>query len=556
MPKSRFRAAVVQTLAALGDIDRNIELLRHFTTEAVRQGADLVVFPECMNTGYLFDSEQHCRELAESLDGPFVSAMATLSREHRIHLASGITELDPNSGKLYNSGVLLDDNGEIAIHYQKQFLATHDQNWFEVGTKGCPVADTALGRLGLLICFDARIPEIARCLALQGAEAIVDMANFFTLDQADMWGPARAYENGVWLIAATKSGIERSIYYPGGSTIVAPNGHVIQRIPDDTHGVATADIDLEQSSQKRWYTNGHKTEDRRPETYQILVKPFEETPVAGLLQEAIVPERATAKIATIQSHATSDPNSWDATLAMVDHAAKLGIQLHVLPEHCTFPTWLPDAEMAASQADRADTYIEQISEIAKHYGCAIVLPLVQRVAGELMSTAILLGPDGAAIGQYEQVHINPEARAWAKAGDDWPVFETPFGRIGMTIGYDGLFPESARILALKGAEIVVWCSAWRDRFERELLTVTKAEDNRIFMACANRTDCPFPGGSLVIPPDGFPHWDVNVSAPPTTTFGAVHPMYANLALARQKRLIPKVDVLRNRLIDSYQPLIH
>ncbi len=46
---------------------------------------------------------------------------------------------------------------------------------------------------------------------------IVDMANFFSMDQADMWGPARSYENGVWLVAATKAGYERSIYYPGGS---------------------------------------------------------------------------------------------------------------------------------------------------------------------------------------------------------------------------------------------------------------------------------------------------------------------------------------------------
>ncbi|MEM7716031.1 MAG: carbon-nitrogen hydrolase family protein, partial [Cyanobacteria bacterium P01_A01_bin.68] len=139
--------------------------------------------------------------------------------------------------------------------------------------------------------------------------------------------------------------------------------------------------------------------------------------------------------------------------------------------------------------------------------------------------------------------------------DELRVFETSFGRIGILLGYDGLFPEAARVLALKGVEIVVWCCAWRDRLERELLTVSKAEDNRVFVACANRTDCPYPGGSFVVPPNGLPHWDVNVCEPRNMAFGAVMPMYANLALARQKRLIPKVDVIRNRLVDTYQPLM-
>ncbi|HVI61453.1 MAG TPA: carbon-nitrogen hydrolase family protein, partial [Bradyrhizobium sp.] len=223
MKKKRFRAAAAQTLARLGDVQYNIEISTQLVNEAVRQGAELVVLPECMNTGYLFDSADHCRALAETVpDGAFVSAMSSLARKHDIFIASGITEWDAARGRLFNSGIMLDRKGEVAVHYHKQFLATHDQNWFSFGERGCPVVDTDLGRIGLMICFDGRIPEIARSLALQGAEIIVDMANFFAMDQADMWGPARSYENGVWLVAATKAGYERSIYYPGGSMIVDP----------------------------------------------------------------------------------------------------------------------------------------------------------------------------------------------------------------------------------------------------------------------------------------------------------------------------------------------
>jgi PAS domain S-box-containing protein len=91
--------------------------------------------------------------------------------------------------------------------------------------------------------------------------------------------------------------------------------------------------------------------------------------------------------------------------------------------------------------------------------------------------------------------------------------------------------------------------------DRSLLTVTKAEDNRIYLVCANRTDSPFAGGSFVVPPGGFPHGNVDQMAPPVTRFGAVMPTYAQLALTRQKLMIPKVDLLRNRVVESYGPLI-
>src|SRR5882672_9097461 len=82
MKTKSFRAAVVQTLAVLGDLDENIRRMREYTAEAVRQGAKLVVFPECMNTGYLFDSVAHCRALAEPVTGRYAEAMSVLARKH------------------------------------------------------------------------------------------------------------------------------------------------------------------------------------------------------------------------------------------------------------------------------------------------------------------------------------------------------------------------------------------------------------------------------------------------------------------------------------------
>jgi predicted amidohydrolase len=548
MAKPQFRAAVVQTLAALGDLQHNINLLETNTLEAVRQGAELIVFPECMNTGYLFDSPEHCLALAEPLDGEFVTAMAQLCRRYGIYIASGFTEKSETDSKIYNSAILLDRSGTLILHYQKQFLATHDQNWFECGTKGCPVVDTDLGRIGAMICFDGRIPEIVRCLKLNGADIILDMANFFTMDQADLWVPARALENQVWIVAATKAGVERSIYYPGGSMIVSPTGHVVTKIPYDTHAVAAADIVISSKAEKGLMN------DRRPDTYQVLTKDFAHTPLAPLLANPLVPEQSTIKIAAVQAHRTSEVESLDAAFEMMTHAAKLGVQLLAPPLYFGLSTWLPTPAEAEAAANQSASQIEKAQDIAKQYGCLIVLPVIEQVSGFLSSSAVLIGLDGTIIGRYQQVHLDSITKAWAKPGDELSVFETPLGRVGIILGYDGLFPESTRVLALNGADLIVWCSAWSDAFERNLLTVPKAEDNRIYLICANRTDCPYPGGSFVIPPYGFPNWNLSTSTPPITRHGAVMPMFANLAISRQKQMIPKVNMVRNRLVQTYEPL--
>ena len=555
MKNRHFRAAAVQTLATLGDIDHNIELATGFVEDAVRQGAELIVFPECMNTGYLFDSFEHCCELAEDVsDGAFVSALSELSKKHGIYIASGITEWDSERQKVFNTGVMFDRQGHLACHYHKQFLATHDQNWFSFGERGNPVVETDLGKIGLLICFDGRIPEIFRSMALQGAEVIVDMANFFSMDQADMWGPARSYENGLWLVAATKAGFERSIYYPGGSMIVDPKGRVLSKVPYDTHGIAIANIDPDMALNKSIYTGNDKIADRRSETYGIMSEPYFNTPVAKIADVPIVPSQSISKIAAVQMHVTNE-STVDDVFDMIDHAAKLGIKVITLPEYAFSTHWLPNADEAAQLSNAAPDYILRAAVIAKKYSCLIAIPTLEKTNRGIFITTYLIGPDGKNIGKYRKTHLTVEERIWAVAGDEYPVFDTPFGRIGVMSGYDAVFPETSRCLGIAAADIILWPASLREPFERELIAVPRAEDNRVAVVLANRVDCPYPGGSLVIPPTGFPLWDINKAAPRMLKLGAVMPKHIDLAVCRQKQMIPKVDMFANRLVETYDPII-
>jgi predicted amidohydrolase len=241
--------------------------------------------------------------------------------------------------------------------------------------------------------------------------------------------------------------------------------------------------------------------------------------------------------------------------AMVDHTAKLGAKVLVLPEYALIGSWAPTPAEAARAADSAGAQIAVASSIARRYDCVVALPTVTRDADELYPTTILLGADGAEIGRYRKTHLTAEEREWASAGDSYPVFDTPFGRIGIMAGYDALFPETSRCLAASAADIILWPAAMREPFERELIAVPRAADNRVALVIANRLDSPYPGGSMVVPPTGFPLWDVNQVVPRSFAMGAVMPMYIDLAVCRQKQMIPKVDMFANRLTKTYSALV-
>jgi predicted amidohydrolase len=305
---------------------------------------------------------------------------------------------------------------------------------------------------------------------------------------------------------------------------------------------------------KTIYAANDKFADRRPTTYGILVENYQDTPVARTAHEPIVPARAVSKVAAVQIHVADNVRS-DDVFAMLDHAAKLGATVLTLPEYALIGTWAPLPADAARAADLATTHVAAVSEIAKRYGCVIALPTVVREAGNLFPVTVLLGPDGAEIGRYRKTHLTAEEREWAHAGDAYPVFETPYGRIGIMSGYDAVFPETSRCLAAGAADIVLWPAAMREPFERELIAVPRAADNRVALVIANRVDSPYPGGSMVVPPTGFPLWDINQVVPRSLTMGAVMPMFIDLAVCRQKQMIPKVDMFANRLTRTYAALV-
>ncbi|WP_236000469.1 carbon-nitrogen hydrolase family protein [Bradyrhizobium uaiense] len=320
--------------------------------------------------------------------------------------------------------------------------------------------------------------------------------------------------------------------------------------------MAIGDIDPALADNKATSLGADKFADRRPDTYKVLTAAYTDTKVAEISNRPIVPGKMTFNMAAIQSHVSeSQLTTLDCVMEQVGHAARFGVQLMVLPEYFASPNWRIDPTEATRLASINAKLLKTFGELCKSEECAVLMPNVQEEDGKLFSTSFLIGPDGNVLMSYRKVHLFADERAWATAGSDYPVIETPYGRIGIMMGYDGMFPESARCLGTNGAEVILWPSRLQDRKERTLLAVPRAVDNRCAVILANRVDAPFGGGSMVALPAQFPVWDVDVAVPCYPDMHKVVVEVIEIANARQKHMMANVHMFANRQPATYGALV-
>jgi predicted amidohydrolase len=213
-------------------------------------GADIVVLPECAYPGYvLLDLDPYKRHSIPT-PGDALRQIGDAARRARINAAVGIANVGPD-GRLRNEAVLVDRSGAIAGRYAKAHLWNFDRRWFAAGRE-YPVFDTDIGRIGMMICADGRVPEIARTLTHRGAWLILDPTAWVGVGpsydampnpQVDFSLRVRAAENGVWIAAADKCGSETgAVHYVGRSMVVAPNGDIVASAPADATALIVAEF--------------------------------------------------------------------------------------------------------------------------------------------------------------------------------------------------------------------------------------------------------------------------------------------------------------------------
>lgn len=208
--------------------------------------ADIIVLPEVFTTGFCYD---RIGELAESDPHPTIERLRQVSKENEIIIIGSIIVSGPGS-KFYNLGFVL-DNGEVAGTYRKIHPFGAEKEYFLKGDS-IKLISTSKGKIGLMICYDVRFPEMARKLALDGADMLITVAQFPSRRQ-DHWDiliRARAIENQIPHLACNRVGSDPYNNFVGGSAVIDAWGKVLANA-GDKEGIITAKIDLEETKRVR-----------------------------------------------------------------------------------------------------------------------------------------------------------------------------------------------------------------------------------------------------------------------------------------------------------------
>lgn len=191
----------------------------------------IICLPELCTTG--FDLKNY-KDLAEKIpEGSTTVLFRKLARKHKIYLIASYME--ESMGSYYNCAVLINDQGQLLTRYRKvhlfplkpmeesEFFMSGDNNSIE------SIIEIDDFKIGVLICFDLRFPEISRRLALEGANCIIYLAEFPN-PRDDIWTTllrARAMENQIFVVGVNRVGKDANISYFGKSIVIGPNGETI-----------------------------------------------------------------------------------------------------------------------------------------------------------------------------------------------------------------------------------------------------------------------------------------------------------------------------------------
>ncbi|MFH2093374.1 MAG: carbon-nitrogen family hydrolase [Pseudomonadota bacterium] len=237
----QFKAGVIQFDVRKGQIQANMDTLFNYLERLAVVGVSLAVLPEMFSCS--FDNENLSRHAKET--EAIIEQLSEFAKEKHMAL-TGSLPVDKGK-KIYNTMIFIDMDGTVKKNYQKLhlFRLTGEHHYYAAGDH-IGIVDTGFGRVGLMICYDLRFPELARSLFLQGAQMILVSAQW-PRPRENHWQvliKARAIENQLFVIGSNRTGTDDSLVFPGMSMIVDPLGNMVANA-GEKQGVDVAQINLD-----------------------------------------------------------------------------------------------------------------------------------------------------------------------------------------------------------------------------------------------------------------------------------------------------------------------
>ena len=476
-PDNTIRVAVVQ-FAAGDDLEANLATCLEWLDKASDCKPDLVVLPEFINHLSWYDDKQHCFDVSVTLGGPFLGAIAAKAKELGIHVVVNCT-VQREGGTATGSSLLYGPDGSLLADNTKQIYIGHENDFLEKATEEGPVVETALGRVGLYACMDGVINETPRCLALNGAQLMLNSLNSFASDEASLHIPVRAAENKVYVVAANKVGplvpealvdaISAGTGIPvkflsgaGESQIVAPDGTVLAMASLDQAEYVYADIDVSLADDKRRPDGTDIMASRRPELYGAISEDSEAQPLPEMNG---VPEVAASVVSA---------GSIDEACERLAESVAAGSELVCLP-----PLVVNVTDPVAAAA-RSEEIIARISEVC---GAAhVATDLVQAGGDGYQYGAAIISARGVELFQ-PQVHRS-QRYAFSAPADSFQSIELACGRVAVVPSDDSIYPETFRLLAMAGVEVALVPLSPLEDWELQTGLLERSAENRINLLVA------------------------------------------------------------------------
>ncbi|HBZ55076.1 MAG TPA: carbon-nitrogen family hydrolase [Syntrophobacteraceae bacterium] len=262
-PSSRLVAGCYQFRVHPGQVKKNLRQVEMALSWFADQGCQLLVLPEMWSCGFFYDDlPAMARETPTILND-----LQHWCRQHGLVLVGSLPELVGDA--VYNTSYVVDVGGELVGAYRKihLFSVTQEHRYFARGSQPL-VCQTQAGRLGVMTCYDLRFPELARRLALDGAEMLC-LGALWPATRVDHWSlllRARALENQLFVLGCNGCGAEGKTIYGGQSAVVSPRGMVLAEADGQESRILAT---LDWSDMSGFRAQIPCFEDRSPGVYQI-----------------------------------------------------------------------------------------------------------------------------------------------------------------------------------------------------------------------------------------------------------------------------------------------
>jgi predicted amidohydrolase len=266
-----IRVSIAVICSRVDDMAGNLKKTAVWSKAAADHGAAIVCFPELNLTGYF--SGPGIRQYAETIPGDISSFIQDIARKNNITILAGLAEID-GMGHIFAAHLVVQPDGTSGI-YRKLHLGPPEQEVFTPGDN-IPLFEIPGFKFGVQLCYDAHFPELSTRMAIDGADAIFmphASPGPNPKQKQTSWMrhlPARAYDNGLFVIACNPCGENGTgLTFPGVGLMIDPLGNVMQSYTGDEEHLMIADLKAEMLQSVRHHKMRYFLPNRRPELYSL-----------------------------------------------------------------------------------------------------------------------------------------------------------------------------------------------------------------------------------------------------------------------------------------------